>query len=125
MTKEELEIAYQSITSTIRKNVKAYETLSKKDKPRVSQMKMIQENIDNFIVIKKLIEQRLQDAVSYQFTKEELLKVLSALPGYHNQIERVLVKFKEGTPQHTLAIRRIHSYRIGEELIQEEMAKGQ
>lgn len=52
-------------------------------------------------------------------TGEEWEALRAALPGYLAQIEKVLPKFRPGTPQHTLAWRRIESYRMVSRLMEE------
>ena len=119
-TAEELKTAVESLSSTIRKNKKVYDTLSKKEKPRVSQMKMVEKNIRNLEVMRRLIEQRQRNE-EYECSMLEVEEVLGSLPNYRQQIEKVLPKFKEGTPQHTLAIRRLDSYAIVEVLLKEAL----
>lgn len=120
-TIDELELAQKSLISTIHKNEKAYETLSQKDKPRTSQLNMISMNLKNFRLMLNVIENRLNNDYSHKIDKEDLIETLHAIPKYVDQIEKVILKFKEGTPQFTLAKRRILSYHISTILIQEAL----
>lgn len=56
-----------------------------------------------------------------KFTKEELQEALRAIDSTINKCEKVQPKLKEGTPQHTLLIRRIKALRIAVALIEKEL----
>jgi len=59
------------------------------------------------------------------YTKEELTEALRAIASTIGKCEKVQPKLKEGTPQHTLLIRRIRTFRIASALIERELAKVQ
>ena len=58
------------------------------------------------------------------FTKEELHEALRAITSTIGKCEKVLPKLEEGTPQHTLLVRRIRALRISAALIEREMGEG-
>lgn len=115
-TTQDLEAAQASISSTIRKSEKACATLSQKQQPRLGQMAMLSKNIQNLSVMLALIRRRLGD-VADPPSAQAMEEALRAIPSYIGQIEKVLPKFPVGTPQHTLALRRIAAYRLAESLL--------
>ena len=56
------------------------------------------------------------------FTKTELEEALRAITSTISKCEKVQPKLKEGTPQHTLLIRRIKALHIAAVLIERELA---
>lgn len=61
----------------------------------------------------------------YNHTKEDLEEALRAISSTIAKCEKVKPKLKEGTPQHTLLIRRIKAFKIASELIERELTKVQ
>lgn len=59
------------------------------------------------------------------YTNEELTEALRAIASTIGKCEKVQPKLKEGTPQHTLLIRRIKALRIASALIERELVKVQ
>lgn len=114
----ELEAAQKSISSTLRKNEKVYETLSQKEKPRTSQLKMVSQNIKNLRIMLTLVERQLIPGSSDAIQMDDLQEVIKAIPSYIGQIERIKPKLKEGSPQLTLAVRRIDAYEMAFKLAQ-------
>lgn len=55
------------------------------------------------------------------YTKEELEEALKAIDSTIRKCEKVQPKLKEGTPQHTLLIRRIKALQISSTLISREL----
>jgi hypothetical protein len=51
------------------------------------------------------------------YTKEELEESLRSIKSTISKCEKVLPKLKQGTPQHTLLIRRIKAFHIASSLI--------
>lgn len=116
-----LEGAQKSIASTLRKNEKVYITLSEKENPRASQMKMVSTNIKNFRLMLMLVENKLDTDCPADLQPDELEELFRAIPHYVEQIEKIKPKFKAGTPQFTLATRRIDAYCIAMELTKEAL----
>lgn len=56
-----------------------------------------------------------------KFTDEELEEALRAISSTISKCEKVQPKLKEGTPQHTLLIRRIKAFNIASALIRKEL----
>lgn len=121
-TTTELEAAQKAILSTIRKNEKAKETLSQKQSPCISQMTIVSKNLKVHYIASSLIAKALEKDASNTYSKEELEEALQAIPIFIQRIEKVMPKFREGTPQHTLAIRRIKAFHIASALIERELA---
>ena len=117
LTQQALEAAKKSLASTIRKNKKARETLSQKQPPRLAQMEMIARNLANLEVMLTLVEQQL-DGSGGSPARPSLEAARQAIPAYIGQIEKVLPKFAPGTPQHTLAVRRIDAYHLADMLLE-------
>ncbi len=55
-----------------------------------------------------------------KYTKEELNEAAAVLAPIIPQLEKMRPKFKEGTPQHTLLIRRIMAFNLAIELMQKD-----
>ncbi|HWR18739.1 MAG TPA: hypothetical protein VN608_03890 [Clostridia bacterium] len=56
----------------------------------------------------------------HSYSKEDLEEALRAITSTIAKCQKVQPKLKEGTPQHTLLIRRIKAFRIALELIERE-----
>ena len=54
-------------------------------------------------------------------TEADMLEAVQFFESTIAKVEKVLPKFAEGTPQHTLAIRRIRAFEIADTLIREHM----
>jgi hypothetical protein len=57
------------------------------------------------------------------YTKAELEEAIRAISSTLGKCEKVLVKLKEGTSQHTLLIRRIKALKISKEFITDALEK--
>lgn len=118
-----LEIAKKSLESSIRKNEKVYQTMSLKETVRPGQLKMLVKQINVHYIMLALINNELGidikeiNEVDLNETREEIFKLMA-------KIEKVMVKFKEGTAQYTLAKRRILSFQLSLDLI-EKKQKGE
>ena len=117
-TAKELEAAQKAILSTIRKNEKVKETLSQKQPPRTSQIAMVSRNLKVFYIASSLIERELGKDFSNNYSKEELGEAVKSIQAFIEKIEKMKPKFKEGTSQHTLVIRRIKAFHIASVLIE-------
>ena len=116
----ELEAARKAILSIIRKNEKVKETLSQKQPPRTSQVTLVSQRLKVFYLASSLIARALKEDVSIDYSKEDLEEAVRIIPSLIQQIEKVKPKLKEGTSQHTLAIRRIKAFHIASALIERE-----
>ena len=56
-----------------------------------------------------------------EYTTEELQEALRAIESTIRKCVKVQPKLKEGTPQHTLLVRRIKAFQIAAELIEREL----
>ncbi|GAB6087159.1 hypothetical protein [Alkaliphilus crotonatoxidans] len=121
LTTTELEAAQKAILSIIRKNEKAKETLSQKQPPGTSQIAMISRNLKVFYLAASLIASALRQDIAINYSKIELEEARQAIPSFIQKIEKVKPKFREGTPQHTLAIRRIKAFHIASALMEKEL----
>lgn len=117
----ELESANKAILSTIRKNEKVVETLSHKQPPRTSQLTMVSLNLKIFYIASSLITRALEKDFSNNYSKEELEEAVQTIPSFIQKIEKVKPKLREGTSQHTLAIRRIKAFHIALVLLKREL----
>jgi hypothetical protein len=59
-----------------------------------------------------------------EFTTEQLEMAKFQLTSTINKIEKFMPKLKIGTPQHTLAMRRIDAFNLAITLIDKELNKG-
>ena len=53
-------------------------------------------------------------------TEQELDDAIRFFEYARNRVEKALPKFQEGTPQHTLAVRRIRAFKLAETMIKSE-----
>ena len=124
-TTTELEAAQKAILSTIRKSEKVQETLSQKQPPHTSQLILVSQRLKLFYIASSLIAKALKEDFSNNYSKEDLEEAVRTIPSLIQQIEKVKPKFKEGTSQHTLAVRRIKAFQIASTLIERELARNQ
>ncbi len=82
---------------------------------------MVSRNLKVFYIASSLIARALEKDLSNNYSKEELEEAVQTIPSFIQKIEEVKPKFREGTPQHTLAIRRIRAFHIALELIKREL----
>ena len=116
-SEEELYEAARAITSALHKNEKAILKL-KENSP---QFRLIQESIRAYQIALPLIERDLgMQATALSFSAEELLRAQTAFSSMIARVEKVLPKFAAGTPQHTLAVRRIRAFEIAVEMVLRE-----
>jgi molybdopterin-binding protein len=121
-TKEELQAAIRAITSTINKSEKARLKLKAGTWQHTMTVQAIKAN---YIVIALLNRELESNAAGGPFksayTEEELDNALEAVTTIISRVEKIQPKFEEGTPQHTLAIRRIKALNISLALIKREL----
>ena len=121
-TKEELEEALRAITSTLNKS----EKVQLKLKADTFQHTMTVRGIKAYDIAIALIKKETETTIAKgslegKYNKEELDEALLALSSAAGRVEKILPKFKTGTSQHTLAIRRIKAFHIASELIKREL----
>lgn len=111
----DLKEAERAILSALMKSEKAILKL-KENSP---QYRLTAESIRAFRIALPLLrrEQGAQEACA--FGREELARAGAALASARSRVQKVLPKFAGGTPQHTLAVRRIRAFTIAAFLIQE------
>lgn len=113
----DLSEAARAISSALMKSEKALLKL-KEGSP---QHRLTTENIRAFQIALALIRQEQGAQGAPTFGREELAQAQAAYVNLIARVEKVLPKFAPGTPQHTLAIRRIRAFEIAEHLIQTEL----
>ena len=74
------------------------------------------------LLINELGTNSLESSFAGRYTEEELEDALAAFASVVNRVEKVLLRLNAGTPQHTLAIRRIKAFNIAVELIKRDMS---
>jgi hypothetical protein len=116
LSKTELSEAARAITSALHKSDKAILKL-KESSP---QFRMIKESIRAYQIALQLIERDLGAKETLSFSAEELLCAQTAFSSMIARVEKILPKFAAGTPQHTLAVRRIRAFEIAWEMILRE-----
>ena len=113
----ELREAARAISSALMKSEKAILKL-KEGSP---QYRLTAENIRAFQIALALIRREQGERDIPVFGKDERMRARAALESARLRVEKVLPKFAVGTPQHTLAVRRIWAFQIAEGLIQSEL----
>ena len=113
----ELQEAARAISSALMKSEKVLLRL----KEDSSQYRLTAENIRAFQIALALLRRKQGDQETFIFSKEELASAQAAYASMIVRAEKVLPKFAPGTPQHTLAVRRIRAFGIASALIQAEL----
>lgn len=113
---EELQMSMDAIASTIRKTEKVVQTLSTKLSNHTAQINTAQQRLQAYESALVLLSEAMGKAEVSKVVKEDRLRVQELLPPIKGQVEVMLPKFKVGTAQHTLAIRRIRAFEIVLEL---------
>lgn len=113
----DLSEAARAISSALMKSEKALLKL-KEGSP---QYRLTAENIRAFQIALALIRREQVRQEAFTFDEEELAQAQAAFANLIARVEKVLPKFAPGTPQHTLAVRRIRAFEIAEHLIQVEL----
>lgn len=115
--KEELSEARRAIASTRSKSEKALLKL----REGTAQRAMTERAVDAYRIAMDAIDRAMgDDGAVPEVSREEGDIALSALALSAERVERILPRFSEGTPQHTLAIRRLQAFAIAAALIREE-----
>lgn len=104
-----MDAAKRSISSTLHKNEKALESMKAKN-PKQWQLDRITGAIAHHRTMLAILE-------GQTISREQLEETLSAIPGYIQKIQTILPRFAPGTPQHTLAVRRIAAYELAAEQV--------
>ncbi len=119
--KEELREAAWAVASTIGKSEKAKLKL----KADSWQYRMTVQSLGAHAIALELINRALEadtaKAPAGGYPKAELEEALEAIAEVIGRVEKVLPKFEAGTPQHTLAVRRIKALQLSTALITEEL----
>lgn len=123
LTEEALLAGEKSIASTLRKEEKAYATLTAK-RAREWQLARVAADLENFRTMLTLLHQALHREPFCQVEQARIEAAYRAIPGYIGQIQKILPKFRQGTPQHTLGIRRIQAYQTAAALLRARMENG-
>ncbi len=110
----ELSEAARAISSALHKSEKAFLRL-KENSP---QFRLTAENIRAFQIALALIQREQGVPEAPAFTGEELLQARAALSSTISRVERILPKFAAGSPQHTLAVRRIWAFETAIQLME-------
>lgn len=117
----QLAAAQKAIQSTIRKSEKVCATLSANPSPRPGQLNRVTEHLRAFRTASILVEGQLKEnAPSVDLPATDLKHAAQILPVIIQQIQSIMPKFNPGTPQHTLAIRRIEAFQLALSLIHQE-----
>jgi hypothetical protein len=112
----DLSEAARAISSALMKS----EKVLLKVKEGSPQFRMTAENIRAFQIALALIRREQGARDMFVFGNEELASAQAAFASMTARVEKVLPKFAAGTPQHTLAVRRIRAFEIAACLLQAE-----
>ena len=113
----DLSEAARAISSALMKSEKALSKL-REGSP---QYRLTAGNIRAFQIALALIRREQGGQETLTFGSEELAQAQAAYANMIARVEKILPKFAPGTPQHTLAIRRIRAFEIAEHLIRTEL----
>lgn len=119
----ELESAQKAIDSTIRKNEKVLDTLSQKQTAHVAQQTLVTRNLRTLKLASLFVEEALHDHFPKDIPSQDLEEAIRVLTALIDQVEQIKPKFKEGTSQHTRAVRRIAAFKLARTLIKHELAQ--
>lgn len=115
----ELRESARAISSALRKSEKAILKL-KEGSP---QYRLTAESIRAYQITLALIERERGMQNSLSFSEEECARAQTAFSSMISRVEKALPKFAAGTPQHTLAVRRIRAFEIAKMLIDQAKDK--
>ena len=116
-SKEELSEAARAIDSTRMKSEKAILKL----KEGTAQYRLTARGIAAYALTLQLIAREQGDSAGeVNFSQESLIQASEAFAFAATRVESILPKFAVGTPQHTLAVRRLRAFAIAQELIRRE-----
>jgi len=120
--KIDLEEALRAIASTIGKSKK----VELKLKAGTFQYTMTVQGIKAFNIATELIKRESEkvtseDSFDSKYVEEDLEEALQVISSAISRIEKVKPKFAVGTPQHTLAVRRVRAFNIALALIKREL----
>ena len=119
-SKEELSEAARAISSTRMKSEKAMLKL----KEGTAQYRLTARGIAAYSLALQLIAREQGDsAEQIVFSNESLNQAIEAFMYASVRVESFLPKFAAGTPQHTLAVRRLRAFAIAQELLRREAAR--
>jgi len=122
-TQEELQEAVRAIISMINKSEKAQQKLP----AGTWQHTMTAQALKADYIAIALLNRELEgnpagDSYNSAYTEEELTNALEAVTATISRVEKIRPKFAAGTPQHTLAVRRIEALNLAAALIKRELA---
>ena len=109
----ELREAARAIASARMKSEKAIRKL----KEGSAQQRLTADGIRAFQIALELLSQELGGEPAPGYGKEALEQAAAALTGLSARVEKILPKLSPGTPQHTLAVRRLRAFEIAVKLI--------
>ena len=116
----ELREAERAIASTRMKSEKAILKL----KEGSAQRRLTARGIAAYSLVLSLIARELVEVPEQAtYTKEALVQAREAFAFATERVNSILPKFAAGTPQHTLAIRRLRAFEIAQTLIGQEQGK--
>ena len=118
-SENDLSEAARAISSALMKSEKALSKL-REGSP---QYRLTAGNIRAFQIALALIRREQGAQEAFTFGREELAQAQAAYANMIARVEKVLPKFASGTPQHTLAIRRIRAFEIAERLTRQNEHK--
>ena len=119
-SKEELSQAARAIDSTRMKSEKAILKL----KEGTAQYRLTARGIAAYALALQLIAREHGDSSAQTgFPTESLNQASVAFAFAATRVTSILPKFTVGTPQHTLAVRRLRAFAIAQELIRRETQK--
>jgi len=87
------------------------------------QHRLTAENIRAFQIALVLIQREKGTQELLAFGKNELSRAREAFDSSRSRVEKILPKFAAGTPQHTLAVRRIRAFEMAACLIRAELER--
>ncbi|MDD4311172.1 MAG: hypothetical protein PHW41_01675 [Eubacteriales bacterium] len=118
-SKTELSEAARAIGSTRMKSEKVMLKL----KEGTAQYRFTARGLAAYSLALQLIAREQEDsAEEVSFSRESLDQAIEAFASVSARVESILPKFAAGTPQHTLAVRRLRAFEIARELIRRETA---
>ena len=117
-----LKEAHRASSSTLMKSEEAQMQLQE----GTFQYRTTTKGIDAYRIAIELINREVDGMDDHPsqcaYTNDALSDALKAIASANVRVEKILPKFAPGTPQHTLAVRRIRAFDIATELIGIEMA---
>lgn len=119
----ELEAAQTAVLSAIHKSERVCETLDATEPPRAGQRGRVERDLKALYMASALLSDALTDTHRAEYPPAELAEGIERMKSFVCRIESVSPRLKRGSPQATLAARRIRAFTLAASLMERALAQ--